>query len=208
MIHVEQKAEPDDFDSKVRIPGNNFLERTPSPKGKQWNKHSYWKHCSDQLYISYNGVCAYTGEWFSKSSSIASVDHFYPKSTHPEFAYEWSNYRLTTQLMNTYKGDKVVLDPFEINNGDLILDFPSCMVKPQNNMSPAAKSKALFTIKTLHLNDEEMINHRLEILLDFIAGNINRLYLAKRYPFIESELNRQNLFDTVGERFKSFPVGD
>ena len=34
-------------------------------------------------------------------------------------AYEWDNYRLTTQVMNGYKGDKIVLDPFEIKNGVL-----------------------------------------------------------------------------------------
>ena len=55
----------------------------------------------------------------------------------------------------------------------------------------------------LHLNDEEMINNRLEIIMDYANGNINRVFLEKRYPFIESELRRQDLFDTVGDRFKS-----
>ena len=203
MIHVEPKPEPDNFNENVRVPGNHFLECNPSPKGKEWNRHAYWSRCSEQLYTAYNGVCAYTGEWFSRSSSTPSVDHFYPKSTHQELAYEWSNYRLTTQRMNGYKGDKIVLDPFKIENGDLTIDFPSCLIKPGAGMTPAAKSKALLTIKILHLNDEEMINNRLEIIMDYANGNINRVFLEKRYPFIESELKRQDLFDTVGERFKS-----
>ena len=105
--------------------------------------------------------------------------------------------------MNSYKGDKIILDPFEIENGVLTIDFPSCLIKPNDSMSPAAKSKARLTIDILHLNDEDMINNRLEIIMDYVSGNINRIFLGKRYPFIEFELRRQNLLDTVGLRFKS-----
>ena len=205
MIHVDPQPEPEDFNEKVRIPGNQFLERTPSPKSKDWRHNSYWSRCSNDLYSAYNGICAYTGEWFSNSSFAPSVDHFYPKSLHSELAYEWSNYRLTTQKMNSYKGDKIVLDPFHINNGDLTIDFPSCLIKPNTTMTPAAKSKAWSTITILHLNDEEMLNNRYEIVMDYANGNVNRMFLKKRYPFIESELVRQNLLETVGERFKSLP---
>lgn len=203
MIHVEQQPEPDDFDANVRKPGHHFLEHNPSPSGKDWSRNSFWSRCSNQLYVAYGGICAYTGEWFSKTSSTVSVDHFYPKSAYQELAYEWSNYRLTTQRMNSYKGDKIVLDPFKIENGDLTIDFPSCLIKPRDGMTPAAKSKVSLTIKILHLNDEDLVNNRLEIVMDFAQGNINQIFLEKRYPFIEFELRRQNLFDTVGSRFKS-----
>ena len=203
MIHVEQQPEPSDFDAKVRIPGHLFLARTPFPKSRDWNRNSYWSRCSDQLYVAYGGICAYTGEWFSKTSSPLSVDHFYPKSTHQELAYEWSNYRLTTQRMNSFKSDKIVLDPFEIKDGELIIDFPSCLIKPSADMTPARKSKALATIDILHLNQEELVNNRFEIVMNYVARNISRAFLEKKYPFIASELRRQNLFDTIGVRFKS-----
>ena len=206
MIHVDLKPEPSDFDAKVRIPGNRFLAYNPSPKNKDWSKHSYWTRCSDQLYISYGGICAYTGEWFSKASSPVSVDHFYPKSQHQELAYEWSNYRLTTQRMNGYKGDKIILDPFAVENGVLIMDVTSCLIKPSISLTPAIKSKASFTIKILHLNDEDLVNIRFEILMDYVHGDINRVFLARRYPFIESELRRQNLLDTIGGRIKSLSL--
>ena len=203
MIHVEQQPEPADFDAKVRNPGRIFLEHNPSPSGKDWNRNSYWSRCSNQLYAAYGGICAYTGEWFSKTSSIVSVDHFYPKSQYQDLAYEWSNYRLTTQRLNNYKGDRVVLDPFRIKNGDLTIDFPSCLIKPRIDMFPVEKSLASLTIKILHLNDEDFVNNRLEIVMNFAHGNISQEFLAQKYPFIESELRRQNLFDTVGERLKS-----
>ena len=155
MIHVSLQPEPSSFDARVRQPGNTFLASCPRPNSNQWSRHNYWNRVSNELYQSYGGICAYSGQWFSKTTSQVSVDHFYPKSTHQEKAYEWDNYRLTTQIMNGYKGDKIVMDPFEIQDGDLTLDFPSCLVKPRNDMTPAEKSKAKSTIQILHLNDEE-----------------------------------------------------
>ena len=110
--------------------------------------------------------------------------------------------RLTTQVMNGYKGDKIVLDPFEIKNGDFFLDFPSCLVKPRRDMTPAEKSKAKSTIQILHLNDEDQANRRLEIVMEYICGNISRAFLESKYPFIAEELDRQNLYDRIRELIK------
>ncbi len=197
MIHVDLKPEPADFDVRVRQPGNSFLGQYPNPKSKQWRDNNYWSRCNQQLYKSYGGICAYSGEWFSKTTSSASVDHFYPKSLYPEKAYEWDNYRLTTSVMNVYKGNKIVLDPFEIQNGDLELDFPSCLVKPRKDMTSSERSKALSTIQTLHLNDEEQANRRCEIIMEYIHGDVSRSFLENKYPFIAEELNRQNLYSKI-----------
>lgn len=117
-------------------------------------------------------------------------------------AYEWDNYRLTTQVMNGYKGDKIVLDPFEIKNGDLVIDFPSCLVKPRKDMTPAEKSKAKATIQILHLNDEDQANRRCEIVMEYICGNISQAFLESKYPFIAEELQRQDLYEKIKEIIK------
>lgn len=205
MIHIDLKPEPSDFDIRVRQPGNKFIAAHPNPKGEQWRKNNFWSRCNQQLYDAYGGICAYSGEWFSRTTTSASVDHFYPKSSHPEKAYEWDNYRLTTSVMNVYKGDKIVLDPFEIQNGDLELDFPSCLVKPRKDMSPAEKSKALSTIQILHLNDEDQANRRCEILMEYICGDVSRSFLESKYPFIAEELDRQNLYDKIKSIIKLPP---
>ncbi len=206
MIHIDSKPEPSDFDARVRQPGNAFLESTPVPNSKQWSKHNYWTRCSDELYCAYGGICAYSGEWFSRTTAVVSVDHFYPKSTHAEKAYEWDNYRLTTQVMNGYKGDKIIMDPFEMRDGDLQLDFPSCLVKARSDMTAAEKSKANLTIQVLHLNDEEQANRRCEIILEYASGNVNFEFLKKRYPFIAEELQRQDLCDCIKSMMKLFPT--
>lgn len=202
MIHVDLKPEPADFDVRVRQPGVAFLASIPNPNSKQWSKHNYWNRCSSQLYEAYGGICAYCGQWISKTTSTPSVDHFLPKSQHQDKAYEWDNYRLTTQKMNGYKGDKYILDPFEIANGDIIIDFPSCLLKPREDMTPAEKSKVKSTIQILHLNDEEYADQRCEIVIQYISGNINKQYLQMRYPFIAEELSRQNLYNKIKDIIK------
>lgn len=202
MIHVNLQPEPATFDARVRQPGNEFLAVCPRPNSKQWSKHNYWNRFSSELYQAYGGICAYSGQWFSKTTSVVSVDHFYPKSSHQEQAYEWDYYRLMTQIMNGYKGDKIVMDPFKIHDGDLTIDFPSCLIKPRKDMTPAEKSKAISTIQILHLNDEEQASQRCEIIIDYIRGDISRQFLQTKYPFIAEELNRQNLYDRIKDIIK------
>ena len=203
MIHVDLMPEPPDFDLRVRQPGNAFLEKHPNPSGKDLKKRNYWNRCSNQLYRAYRGICAYTGLWFSIGTTEVSVDHYYPKSIYPEKAYEWDNYRLTTQKMNNYKREKIVLDPFTIQNGDIVLDFPSCLVKPRKNMTPAEKSKVKSTIQILHLNDEDQVALRCEIVMEYISARFDRKYLQAKFPFIAEELDRQNLHDKIGQIMKT-----
>lgn len=104
--------------------------------------------------------------------------------------------------MNNYKGDKIVLDPFTIHNGDLIIDFPSCLVKPRSDMTPAKKAKAKNTIQILHLNDEDQASQRCETVMAYIHGDISLQFLEAKYPFIASELQRQHLYEKIKDMIK------
>lgn len=203
MIHIDLQPEPEAFNDEVRRPGNEFLEKCPHPVGDDWRKNRYWNRCSDDLYREYNGICAYTGQWFSKSVSSVSVDHFLPKSIYPEMAYEWENYRLTYQMMNSFKGDKITLDPFKIQNGDIVLDFPSCLVKPRRDATDEFKKDAWFTINTLKLNHEIQVSHRYEVVANYAAGNVTRHFLEQKYPFIAHELERQDMYSKIKYIFKT-----
>ena len=203
MIHVDLQPEPINFHRDVRIPGKSFLQRVPVPSGKQEVYKDYWKRTSADLYGAYNGICAYTGLWFSKSTAPVSVDHFLPKSKRPELAYEWNNYRLTTQIMNNYKDDNLIVDPFEIHNGDFILDFPSCLIKANPNLPREKIDKIQFTIDVLKLNsNDDQVQARCDIIISFVNEEISKQYLKRRYPFIAYELERQNLLDKIKEMVK------
>lgn len=204
MIPVTPAPEPQSFDKKVRKPGTTFLASHPSPHSKEWSKHAYWKSVSDDLYKEYHGVCAYTGTWFSRTSTSTSVDHFIPKSIQPQLAYEWSNYRLTTQKVNSNKGDAVaIVDPFKVKSGWFVLDIPSCLIKPGERLSPSLTAQIKRTIDILKLNtDEEYVQSRCDIIMYYINGDISLNYMWKKYPYIAHELTRQNLLDNVKNMFK------
>ncbi len=70
-----------------------------------------WR-CLNELYSLYNGICAYACVLIPPVTGGRSVEHFAPKMKHPDYAYEWKNYRLVCSLMNSRKRDfEDVLDP-------------------------------------------------------------------------------------------------
>lgn len=205
MIPVALKAEPTDFDRKVRQPGAIFLSACSSPRRKDWSGHSYWQRAADDLYRAYNGICAYTGEWLPRTSASTSIDHFTPKSIAPRLAYEWRNFRLTTQKANNNKADHVGLaDPCSINSGWFVLDLPSCLIRPGVGLSPSDHAMVEHTINVLRLNDdEEYVQNRCSIILDYIRGDISLHYMWAKYPYIAHELTRQNLLGDVKTMFRA-----
>jgi hypothetical protein len=204
MIPVKRQNEPENFNNDVRIKGLRFLGRNPHPTSKEFGKHNYWKNINSELYRLYKGICAYTGEWFSGSQSNVSIDHFIPKTIAPRLAYEWDNYRLTTQKINNNKGDIIgLIDPFEVQFGWFILDFPSCLIKPNSDLPITEYEKVKFTIKVLKLNsDDEIVQNRCNIIIYFINGDISFKFLKERYPYIAYELERQDLIDNIQDYFK------
>ncbi len=206
MIPVAIQPEPTNFDVNVRQRGNAFLINSPSPTNRLWQKHSYWKYASDDLYHAYRGICAYTGEWFSRTATSVSVDHFMPKSISPNLAYEWSNYRLTTQKANGNKSNHVgIADPFMILSGWFVLDLPSCLIIAGETLKPAERATVNRTIDILKLNeDDEYVQGRCNIIRYYVKNDITLKFMWDRYPFIAHELTRQNLLEEVKKMFKSF----
>ncbi|MDR2578061.1 MAG: hypothetical protein LBC70_04505 [Chitinispirillales bacterium] len=205
MIPVVKQAEPADFDRKVRKLGQTFLNSCPTPKANEWKSHEYWKEINKDLYESYNRVCAYTAEWFPLSTNTISVDHFLPKSKAPHLAYEWDNFRLTTPKTNSRKYTHAIIDPFSIEVGWFVLQIPDCHIVPGDNLNPSIQAKINFTIEKLKLNlDDEHVQRRCDVILDFVKGEISFTHLQRRFPFIANELERLSINDvkTLSKLFK------
>jgi len=201
MIPVRKQPEPPNFQRDVRTPGMAYLARCPHPNSKQFNKHNFWTAIHADLYHFYSGICAYTGAWFSNTET--SVDHFIPKSLNPGLAYEWNNYRLTTTKMNNIKSDTTgIVDPFEIQLGWFTLEFPSCLIKPNNILDEIEYNQIYYTICVLRLNsDDTCVGSRVGIIQSYIDGIMPFDFLKEKYPFIAYELERQNLVETIGDLF-------
>ena len=93
MIRIARKAEPSDFDAKVRRPGLSYLKGLAAGEKPNWSGHSYWRKAKEDMINAYKGICAYACCEITPSGS-AEIDHFQPKSRYWQEAYEWENFRL------------------------------------------------------------------------------------------------------------------
>ncbi len=188
-----------DFDREVRQRGNVFLKSCPNPNSKQFSRHNYWNKALKQLHAAYDGLCAYT----SRELIGGTVDHFKPKSKFPNLAYEWENYRLARQKINQRKGNtENVADPFKIRNGWFILDLPSCLIKPGNNVSAGVRKKVKETINILQLNhDDRLVDERRDLLVALADELITLEFLDKHYPFLSKEIRRQGVASSLKRIF-------
>lgn len=207
MIPVERKGKPQDFDEKVRQPGRDWLEKqnfydfslpatTCQRVPKRTKFPAHWQKCAKQLYETYDGICAYLSIKLFKITGDNSVDHFLPKNLYPGLAYEWSNYRLSSLGVNRTKSTQVdILDPFEIEPDTFRIEILTGRIYP----SPTApQEKADRTIKVLHLDDIDHRNCRCNIIQEYLDGKFTLEYCRRNYPFIHSELVRQNIKPVAG----------
>jgi uncharacterized protein (TIGR02646 family) len=195
VIPVKPKSEPADFSRKVRKPGLAFLQKDPQPKN--WKNREYWREILYDLHKSYNGICAYSAQWIPYDQDAATVDHFLPKSSYPQFAYEWSNYRLASRRMNSRKREYLdVLDPFTLAPDWLILHFPSLQIKSNPALQTHQRKQVTATIDRLMLNDEICIESRKYWLRAF-CGGCPFNFLERNAPFVSYELKRQDLVEKI-----------
>jgi len=197
MIPVAPQPKPATFAAQVQTPGRAFLRRTPRPiKKDEWQKAQFWKYAHPDLRAAYKNICAYCCFWVPMDSS---VDHFQPKSAFPELAYEWSNFRLAHQKINSYKGNETgLLDPFNIQPGWFIIDFANCYVKPNPATSAGVQASVTHTITVLRLNsDDVLVQTRFSIIRRYSKGQTDMSFLEECYPFIALELKRQGVQDSI-----------
>lgn len=197
MIPVKEQPEPLDFSEKIKKRGTGFLQKSAHPT--EWKNREYWQLALHDLYQAYAGICAYSAHWIQFDQGAATVDHFIPKSVAPQLAYEWSNYRLATRIMNIRKGNhRDVLDPFTLKPKWFIMEFPSMMIKPNPILSTAQKEKVFSTIERLKLNkDEACVESRKHWLLPFCKKECSFEHLISQSPFIGYEIQRQGLIDKI-----------
>lgn len=186
MRRVQPQPEPADFDRRVRKPG---LADPSQP---------YWRRCHDELYEAYGGYCAYLAVKIPRSPEESevggsSVDHFLPRSLNPELAFEWSNYRLSSTLINQTKKDKVgILDPFCIGDNWFFVDIISGELFPNPELSRDLQKNIEKTIRELGLNKKKFREYRFKLLIDTDV-------LKEESPFLFEEAIRQNILDESSE---------
>lgn len=200
---MKVQPEPPGFDENVRRRGRAFLKVNAAPTSEHFKLHQYWKWAATELYAAYRRTCAYSCMYIPTPNG--TIDHFLPKTRRPDRAYEWDNYRLALHRMNLYKGDRTdILDPFSLNDGWFVLDFPSCLVRPGADLTAEQKQQVETTIDVLKLNeDDSLVQDRCDVMVMFARGEVALAFLEKRYPFLAAEVLRQRLQGTADTVFKT-----
>lgn len=181
------------------------MKQNPNPTSAEFRRHNYWKEALENLREVYDSACAYTT---MKLVAKGSVDHFRPKSKYPQLAYEWSNYRLARQTINTRKGDTdEVLDPFTIQKGWFTLDLPSYLIKPGQELSRNMRVAVNVTINILGLNNNDnLVQERCRWLVDLADERITLDFLDRQYKFLALEVTRQGVQTSLHEIFSRPPL--
>lgn len=198
MIHVHAQPEPALFDRDIRQKGLAFLRDKHIALDQQLPVNTvlrpYWRKCLDDLYQSYNGVCAYLGVHFERVTGSATVDHFIAKSKLPGLAYEWHNYRLACASMNSRKRDyETVLDPFEVVNGWFQLQLDTGHIYPNPELTDSLRRQVQDTIDRLGLDDWGNREMRARHYEDYRSIPLPSEFLARRSPFVWAEARRQGI---------------
>ena len=200
MIPIKPQPEPIHFNKKVRLKGQKYLSKMGSSTidAAAWKSHSYWRDILPDLHEAYSSICAYCAHWISPGTGDSTVEHFIPKSTNRNLAYEWSNYRLVCGTLNGRKSDRSILDPFTLQEGWFILDFPSLMIKPNPTLTLQEKALVRNTLDILQLNeDESFVKLRYKWLMDYCVGSTTYEYFKKHAPFTAYELERQGKLQNI-----------
>lgn len=202
VISLQLAQEPAAFDSTVRKPGAAFLRRKRRPISREFSSASYWRVCLADLASAYNNICAYSCSYIPVGRT---VDHFHPKSVRPDLAYEWRNFRLASEKLNSYKGNSTdILDPCNMGEDWFTLDFDTFFVRPAEGLRADARKMVERTIHVLRLNrDDSLVENRFLTTELYARGQVTIRFLDERYPFISRELRRQNMLNTIQERFRS-----
>ena len=216
MIRIVTAPEPREFNELVREPGKRaILEMTGQPaplrRGrkrkitatsvnniKPSHLPDYWTKILPQLAQMYGSVCVYYGIKLRDAISTGTVDHFLPKSTHGDQAYEWSNYRFASLKANIRKGDtQGIIDPFEITGDWFQIELAGFQViaskDPEIAQDANLYNRINFTIDLLQLNEQSQINMRSELYTLYKNKDISEAVLKQWYPVFAYELMRQGL---------------
>ncbi|MBI5572356.1 MAG: hypothetical protein HY914_20600 [Desulfomonile tiedjei] len=188
MIHFDPSPEPTDFDEKVRRPGRQWLDADPTTRPAK--PPNCWTSCKDQLAEAFNFLCGYSAMHIGLEGA---VEHYLSKSDHPEFAYEWTNYRYASDRINSRKaahGAKI-LDPFEVQNGWFEVQLGSWQLMMTDQIPEAHRERAQFTVDKLRLGaDDYVIRQRRQWYRCFYIGEESLTGLMRRAPLVCSAVKK------------------
>ncbi|MCC6999393.1 MAG: hypothetical protein IT370_32585 [Deltaproteobacteria bacterium] len=188
MIHFDRVPEPAGFAAEVERPGADWLAANPGAA----RPRSLWGPFTGALAEGFRHLCGYSAMWVPSSGT---VDHFVSWNEDRSLAYRWANYRFAASWLNSSKQRlraEQVLDPFEVADGWFEIILPSLQLVVTDTIPAAARDRAAFVLKRLHLaHDERIIRQRREWYRMYQAGELTLGGLALKAPLIAAAVRKQ-----------------
>ncbi len=187
MIPVAKVKKPRGFDAKVKVPGDAWLASHPAAA----RPPARWGPYNAQLSDGFAHLCGYAA---MHDPTGGTVDHFLSFKHHRHLAYEWSNYRFASAILNSSKGnaDAAVLDPYDVGDGWFEIILPSLQMRVTEAVPAAYRAKAEFTLKRLKLRDgERVIRWRKSWYDMYLSGRLTLDGLRGMAPLLAAAVETQ-----------------
>lgn len=185
MIPVRKVPEPAGY-RKVKQRGDAWLRtnrRARRPK-------DLWSPFLPHLAEGFEHRCGYAAMF---DPTGGTIDHYLSWINRPDLAYEWSNLRFVSYIVNASKktADDAVLDPYVVERGWFEIILPSLQLRVTDKVPPALRAKAEFTLKRLKLGDgEKIVQWRRGYYERYEAGQLSLEGLRVFAPLVAEAVER------------------
>jgi hypothetical protein len=180
------QPEPARFNADVRLKGLQWLANHPNPVGRPC---AYWRLVKSDLRKAFNSLCGFS----LMHEMRGTVDHFISWKNNRNLAYEWTNYRFASGVVNSSKqnADEAVWDPFEIEFEWLDIHLPSMIMMVRDDAPPDKKGILQDTLDRLPISDEDdVIDYRAEYYNAYKDHDINLAWLERKVPVLANSIRR------------------
>jgi hypothetical protein len=151
VIPVAKVPKPAGYD-KIKAGGDAWLKANPAAKRPK----DLWSPFLPELAEGFAHLCGYAA---MLDPTGGTVDHYLSWKSYRHLAYEWSNFRFVSSILNSSKrtADDTVLDPYLVKSGWFEIILPSLQMRVTDKVPAAHQAAAAFTLKRLKLGDGEKI---------------------------------------------------
>jgi hypothetical protein len=123
-----------------------------------------------------------------------TVDHYLSWKRRPDLAYEWTNFRFVSHILNASKrnADDTVLDPHLVKRGWFEILLPSLQLRVTDEVPAKYRALAEQTLVRLKLRDgEKIIRWRRHYYAAYEAGRLDLEGLRVFAPLVADAIERE-----------------
>lgn len=201
MIPVAKVPRPSGYAS-INTGGDAWLRANPTAKRPK----DLWSPFLPELAEGFAHLCGYAA---MLDPTGGTVDHYLSWKNRPDLAYDWSNFRFASNLMNSSKrtADATVLDPYLVQSGWFEIILPSLQMRVADKVPAAFKALAEFTLKRLKLGDgEKVIRWRRHYYARYETGQLTLEGLRVFAPLVADAAERGALAKATADAKATRPV--